>query len=217
MTATVWAWLAAALVLAVGEVAVPAGRGRRAGAAGSVLAFAAGPSLVIAAWSGHSVHSGVHALLVTGLVLAAPGFVVASRCPGPALFTGGAALLVAAQLCWCVAIVRRGTEQLSVVFGLVLALVALLSFGHRVIAAGHARGGAAAAVGVTAYLAVAGSLVVLGIGTTSLAVSAGAIVLATGDLGLVGNRVVRGRGQTPGAIRIVYHLALALLIIGLLR
>lgn len=216
MTATGWAWLAAALVLAGSEAALSRGHGRQALVPGTVLALMAGAALVTAAAAGHSRHGDVRTLLVAGLVLAAIGFPAASRSPGPVRFVAGATLLVGAHLCWSLALLRRGTEQLSVVFGLVLALVALLSFGHRVIAAGHARGGALTAVGVSVHLAAAGSLVVLGIGTTSLAASAGVIVLAAGDLGLVGNRVLRERRWTPGAIRLLYHLGPALLVIGLL-
>ena len=61
-----------------------------------------------------------------------------------------------------------GIDRLSVVFGLLLVLIAVLSFGYRIIAGAHNFGGVPLTVGVTLYIVALGSVVVFGVATAEL-------------------------------------------------
>ena len=116
------------------------------------------------------------------------GAATAGRPSPDLLFSAGLASFLLGHLCYCAAMLRYGTDQLSLGFGLVLVLLALLAFGQRVLAGAQAQGGTALTVAVAAYITVLGSAVVLGIGTASL-------------LGGVRHRAVRllrpGAGHRP--------------------
>jgi uncharacterized membrane protein YhhN len=112
---------------------------------------------------------------------------------------------------------RYGTDQLSLVFGLVLVLLALLAFGHRVLTGAQAQGGTGLTVAVAAYITALGSAVVLGIGTSSLWVAYGIVLFAFSDLVLATDRFVRRLGRAPLTIAVSYHVAQALLVLGLVH
>jgi uncharacterized membrane protein YhhN len=133
------------------------------------------------------------------------------------LFTAGLAGFLLGHLCYSAAMLSRGTEQLSLGFGLVLVLLALLTFGHRVLAGAQAQGGTPLTIAVAAYIATLGSTVVLGIGTSSLLVASGIVLFAFSDLILATDRFVVGRGWAPLTVAISYHLAQSLLVLGLVR
>lgn len=147
----------------------------------------------------------------------------AHRTPPPdaaapsALFTAGLACFLLGHLCYCAAMLRYGNEQLSLGFGLVLVLLALLAFGHRVLAGAQAQGGTALTVAVAAYITALGSTVVFGIGTSSLWVAYGIVLFAFSDLVLASDRFVARRGWAPLTVVISYHLAQALLLLGLVH
>ncbi len=143
--------------------------------------------------------------------------------PGPPaeqsspLFVGGLSSFLLGHLCYCLAMLRFGTDRLSIGFGLVLVLLALFAFGHRVLAGAHAQGGNPLAVAVTAYIIALGSAVVLGVGTTSLWVAYGIVIFAVSDLVLATDRFVGRRPWAPLTVAISYHLAQLLLLLGLVR
>jgi uncharacterized membrane protein YhhN len=137
---------------------------------------------------------------------------------GPStLFTAGLASFLLGHLCYCAAMLRYGNEQLSLGFGLVLVLLALLAFGHRVLAGAQAQGGTALTVSVAAYITALGSAVVLGVGTSSLWVAYGIVLFAFSDLVLASDRFVARRGWAPLTVAISYHLAQSLLLLGLVH
>ncbi len=138
------------------------------------------------------------------------------RPPSP-LFAAGLVSFLLGHLCYCAAFLNYGTDQLSLGFGLVLVLLALLAFGHRVLAGAQNQGGNPLTIAVAAYIATLGSTVVLGIGTTSLWVAAGIVLFASSDLVLATDRFVVRRGWAPLTVAISYHLAQALLLVGLVR
>ena len=131
------------------------------------------------------------------------------------LFAAGLASFLLGHLCYCAAMLRRGTEPLSLGFGLVLALLALLAFGHRILAGTQAQGGTSLTVAVAAYIATLGSAVVLGVGTMSLWVAAGIVLFAFSDLVLATDRFVAPRQWAALTVAVSYHLAQALLLLGL--
>lgn len=134
-----------------------------------------------------------------------------------ALFAAGLGCFLLGHLCYCAAMLSYGTDQLSLGFGLVLVLLALLAFGHRVLTGAQNEGGTPLTIAVAAYIAVLGSTVVLGIGTTSLWVAYGIVAFAVSDLVLATDRFVARRGWAPLTVAISYHLAQTLLLIGLVR
>ena len=134
-----------------------------------------------------------------------------------ALFAAGLGCFLLGHLCYCAAMLNYGTDQLSLGFGLVLVLVALLAFGHRVLTGAQRQGGNSLAIAVAAYIATLGSTVVLGIGTTSLWVAYGILAFAISDLVLASDRFVARRGWAPLTVAITYHLAQTLLLVGLVH
>ncbi|MEO7259648.1 MAG: lysoplasmalogenase family protein [Jatrophihabitantaceae bacterium] len=141
----------------------------------------------------------------------------AGQQPPSALFTAGLASFLLGHLCYCAAMLNYGTDQLSLGFGLVLVLLALLAFGHRVLAGAQKQGGNALTIAVAAYMTTLGSTVVLGIGTTSLWVAYGIVAFAFSDLVLATDRFVARRGWAPLTVAISYHFAQTLLLLGLVH
>ena len=135
--------------------------------------------------------------------------------PQSALFAAGLASFLLGHLCYCAAMLSHGTEPLSLGFGLVLALLAVLAFGHRILAGAQAQGGTSLTIAVAAYIATLGSAVVLGIGTMSLWLAAGIVLFAFSDLVLATDRFVARHGWAALTVAISYHLAQLLLLIGL--
>ena len=109
-----------------------------------------------------------------------------------------------------------GLDRLSLAFGLLLVLIALLSFGYRILAGAHALGGAMMTIGVMLYMVALGSAVVLGVGTAQLWIAGGILLFAISDLVLAYDRFVQARPLAPLTVIISYHLAQALLLLGLL-
>jgi uncharacterized membrane protein YhhN len=137
--------------------------------------------------------------------------------PPSVLFATGLASFLLGHLCYCAAMLSYGNEQLSLGYGLVLVLMALLAFGHRILAGAQAQGGNSLMIAVAAYIATLGSTVVLGIGTTSLGVAAGIVLFAFSDLMLASDRFVVRRSWAPLTVAVSYHLAQTLLLLGLVR
>ena len=255
MTATGWAWLAVAGVLAVLDWLAVA-RGVR------LLERLVKPlvllALIGAALSAAPVRPGVQGWLVAALVLgligdialvaehparsaatleddgpevaagpdgvpvpgaaAGSGAVVApdeAAESGELLFTVGLAAFLIGHLSYLKAMVAYGTDQVSIVFGLVLVLTAVLTFGYRILAGAQNAGGTRLTVAVTLYMVALGSSVVLGIGTAQLWIAAGAVLFGISDLILASDRFVQPRAAAPLAVIITYHLAQALLLVGL--
>jgi uncharacterized membrane protein YhhN len=246
MTASGWAWLVVASVLAALDWYAVIRQRRR-------LERVAKPGvlicLILAALVANPHHQNVQGWLVAALVLgligdialvwqsepaAEPVLVGAAgrfdlprvprmgpgREPNPRsgwLFLLGLASFLLGHLCYSIAMLRFGPDPLSVAFGLVLMLIVLFVFGYRIIAGAHALGGSPLTVGVTAYIIALGSAVVLGIGTTELLVAYGVVLFALSDLVLADDRFVQARTWAPITVAVTYHLAQALLLLGLLR
>lgn len=246
MTATGWAWLAAAGILAVLDWIAVAQGARQAERIVKPLVLAA---LVLAAAAAEPLRPGVHGWLIAALCLGLVGdlALVAERrpasapvaepvtvpvsVPGPAraprlsvggtargsdkLFLAGLLAFLLGHLSYARAMQVYGTDQLSVAFGLLLVLIALLSFGYRIFAGAHALGGSRLTVAVTLYVVALGSAVVLGVGTEQLWIAAGIVLFAISDLVLASDRFVQARPLAPLVVIICYHLAQALLLLGL--
>jgi uncharacterized membrane protein YhhN len=240
MTATAWAWLAAAGILAVLDWIAVAQGARPAERIVKPLVLV---SLVGAAVAAHPLKPAVHGWLIAALSLGLVGDIalVAERRPArvPAAVQIGAVSraprLSAAELAggsdvrfligllafllghlgYARAMQLYGTDRLSVAFGLLLVLIALLSFGYRIIAGAQLLGGSRLTVAVVLYMVALGSAVVLGVGTEQLWIAGGIVLFAVSDLVLASDRFVQARPLAPVTVAISYHLAQALLLLGL--
>jgi uncharacterized membrane protein YhhN len=245
MTATGWAWLAAAGILAVVDWIAVARGVRLAERIAKPLVLLA---IVLAAVAAQPIKPGVHGWLIAALCLGLAGDVAlvaerrparsrvgahsvtiraeaASKAPrlsargssdGPQwFFLAGLLAFLVGHLCYARAMQLYGTDKLSVAFGLVLVLIALLSFGYRIIAGAHALGGSRLIVAVVLYVVALGSAVVLGVGTEQLWIAGGIVLFAASDLVLAHDRFVQARPLAPLTVAISYHLAQALLLLGL--
>ncbi len=130
-------------------------------------------------------------------------------------FTIGLAAFLLGHVCYFGALWSYGIDRLSIVFGLLLVLMALLSFGYRIIAGAHVQSGPAMTVGVTLYMVALGSVVVLGVGTAQLWIAAGVVLFAISDLMLGYDRFVQPRTWAPVAVIVTYHAAQVLIVLGL--
>lgn len=131
------------------------------------------------------------------------------------LFLLGVLAFLLGHLGYARAMQVYGTDQLSVAFGLLLVLIALLSFGYRIIAGAHVLGGSRLTVAITLYMVALGTAVVLGVGTEQLWIAGGVVLFAISDLLLAQDRFVQARPLAPLTVAISYHLAQALLLLGL--
>jgi uncharacterized membrane protein YhhN len=237
MTVGGWIWVAVAAVLAALDwAAVAAGSQRLERCAKPAVLLA----LIAAAVTAQPRHSGVHGWLVLALCLgligdvalafAPPGHPAGSRVsaapadpdtggpqPPSPLFTAGLASFLLGHLCYCAAMLNYGTEQLALGLGLLLVLLTLLAFSRPILAGARAQGGNPLMIAVVAYVAALGSTVVLGVGTTSLSVAAGIVLFLISDLVLASDRFVVGRGWAPLTVAVSYHVAQALLLLGLVH
>lgn len=236
MTASGWTWLAAAGVLAVIDWVAVGERARRLERIAKPLVLLALIAAVLTTRTS-DVRSWLLAALAFGLIGdialaferrpelvtvgadAAPVPRLAAEPQSPAaggpMFLVGLAAFLVGHLCYIGAMTAHGIDRLSVIFGLVLVLIALLSFGYRIIAGAHSAGGIPLIVGVTLYLVALGSTVVFGVGTTQLWVAAGVVLFAISDLTLGYDRFVLARPWAPVAVMVTYHLAQASIVLGL--
>ena len=246
MTASGWVWLAAASVGAVLDwYAVIRGQRRLERVAKPAVLVCLILAAIVAEPRQHDVHGWLVAALVLGLIgdlalvwqsepvlepvpvsvggrsdLPRVPWMRPEREPDPRsdlFFLLGLGSFLLGHLCYSVAMLRFGLDRISVAFGLILILIVLFAFGYRIIAGAHALGGNQLTIGVTAYIVALGTTVVLGIGTTQLLVAYGVLLFALSDLVLAGDRFVQVRTWAPITVAVTYHLAQALLLLGLLR
>jgi len=238
MTATGWAWLAAAGILAVLDWVAVVQDARPLERVVKPLVLLA---ILLAAVAAEPIRPDVQRWLVLALACGLAGdlaLVAERRTPVPvptgrdaprrprlaltapderggAFFLVGLLAFLLGHLSYLKAMLSYGTDRLSVAFGLALVLIVLLSFGYRVIAGAHLLGGGRLTVGVVLYVVALGSVVILGVGTAQLWIAGGVVLFAASDLLLAYDRFVQARAGAPVAVMITYHLGQALLLVGL--
>jgi hypothetical protein len=122
-----------------------------------------------------------------------------------------------ATLFYAVAMQQHRTDDVSVVLGLVVVLLAIFAFGYRMIARAEVLGGRVLAIAVAGHLAALGCMVVLGVGTGSSPIGYGSLTLATAQLVLITHHVVRPGRWSPAFATAASCAGLALIEIGLMR
>lgn len=119
--------------------------------------------------------------------------------------------------CYLVAFAQHGVHPVPLLAG-VLVVAAVAGF----TVPGVLRGAAAAdgrqlAVAVGGYAAILAAMTVLGVGTAVIAVAVGGVLFLISDTTLAWQRFVRPLPQGPLAVIVTYHVAQALIVIGLIR
>lgn len=136
---------------------------------------------------------------------------------GEARFLGGLGAFLLGHLAWLAAFVAAGLER-PALGGLGAAVVAVaLVVGRRILPAATRSGGRGLGLAVAAYMLVIGATAVLGWATGSLLVGLGATLFVVSDTALALGRFVAERPWTRLTVIVTYHLAQALMLVGVLR
>jgi uncharacterized membrane protein YhhN len=215
MTATSWWWVGCAAVFAVLDWTAVAQRRTRIEAIAKPATLI---GLIGAAVAGHPPQPGVQGWLIAALAFGLCGDValmLEPRTKAERLFMLGLGSFLLGHLCYTVAMLRHGTDRIGIILGLILALTIVLAFGFQVILGALRQGGPGLAAAVAAYITALGSMLVLGIGTSSLPIAYGAISFMASDLTLGSDRFIAPKPWTRLAVVITYHVAQLLLLLGL--
>ena len=136
--------------------------------------------------------------------------------PGPA-FLAGLGMFLLGHVAWIVAFARHGVHSWQLLAGALVVAGALGLVAPRVLRGATAAGGEVLAGAVGLYSAALGAMVVLAFGTTAVATAVGGALFLVSDSTLAWDRFVRRLPRGPVIVMVTYHLAQALLLIGLIR
>jgi len=154
--------------------------------------------------------------LLAALALSLVGDVALLSDSAPRFVVGLGSFLLA-HLAFVVAFAHLGMPRAHLaVVGLALVAGLALVVGRRVVPAAKREGGPALAGAVTAYMVVIGVMVVAAWATGHVLVALGASVFMVSDAVLAMDRFVRARRFGSLAVMVTYHLAQALLVVGVL-
>jgi uncharacterized membrane protein YhhN len=172
--------------------------------------------LLVTAWLGGAADSAAGWWLLGALGLSLVGD-VALLSDSPARFVLGLGSFLLAHVAFVVAFAHLGMQRASLaVVGLVLVVGLAAVVGRRVVPAAAREGGPGLGGAVTAYMAVIGAMVVAAWATGHLLVALGASVFMVSDAILAMDRFVQGRRFGALAVMVTYHVAQALLVVGVL-
>lgn len=134
----------------------------------------------------------------------------------PSRFVGGLAAFLVGHLAYVASFVAVGLDRPAWGWvGVVVLLVALV-VGRRILPGAVAQGGVALAVPVAVYMAVIGAMAVLGWASGRPLVGLGASLFVVSDTVLAMGKFVQDRPWTHVVVMVTYHLAQALIVVGLL-
>ncbi len=172
--------------------------------------------LIVTAWflgaSGSA--TGWWLLVALGLSLVGDIALLSDR---DARFVVGLGSFLAAHLAFVVAFAHLGMPRADLgLAGLALVVVMAAVVGRRVVPAARAEAGQALAGAVAAYMTIIGAMVLTAWATGRLLVALGATAFMVSDAILALNRFVRPRRFGPLAVMVTYHVAQALIVIGVL-
>ncbi len=131
-------------------------------------------------------------------------------------FLGGLAAFLVGHVAWLVAFVSSGLDAPRTAWvGVAVVLVALV-VGRAIVPGAHRQGGMPMAAPVALYMAVIAVMACTGWATGALSVGLGATLFVVSDTVLGLGRFDREHRWTSPAVMVTYHLAQALLVLGLL-
>ncbi|MGG5257417.1 lysoplasmalogenase family protein [Phycicoccus avicenniae] len=134
----------------------------------------------------------------------------------PTRFLGGLAAFLLGHLAWVVTFVGIGLDRPALAGVGAVLVVAALVVGRRILPAAWRDGGAALAAPVALYMAVIAAMALTGWATGHLLVGLGASLFVVSDTVLALRKFVAERPWHALAVITTYHLAQALLLVGLL-
>ena len=149
----------------------------------------------------------VRLLVVGGLVLGLVGDV--ALLPRFDKFVEGLAAFLVGHVLYAVAFLLVGATG-WLALGAVVAAIAIAAIGPTIVAASPDK----LRLPVTAYVAVIGAMVALGIGTGRPLLGLGAAIFAASDALLGHDRFVTPRGDRRMWVHVMYHLGQGLLVVG---
>lgn len=153
--------------------------------------------------------------LVVALVLGLVGDVLLLD-DTPSRFVGGLAAFLVGHLAYVVSFVAIGLDRPVWGWLGVLVLLVALVVGRRILPGAVADGGAGLGVAVAAYMAVIGAMAVTGWATGRPLVGLGASLFVVSDTVLAMGKFVQDHRWTHRVVMVTYHLAQALIVVGLL-
>ncbi len=153
--------------------------------------------------------------LLVALVLGLVGDVLLLE-ETPSRFVGGLAAFLVGHLAYVASFVAVGLDRPALGWLGVLVLLVALVVGRRILPRAVADGGAVLGVAVAAYMAVIGAMAVTGWATGRPLVAVGASLFVVSDTVLAMGRFVQEHRWTSVVVIVTYHLAQALIVVGLL-
>ena len=134
----------------------------------------------------------------------------------PRRFVAGLAAFLVGHLAYVASFVTVGLDRPALGWLGALALGAALVVGRRILPGALADGGMVLGVAVGAYMGVIGAMAVTGWATGRPLVGVGATLFVVSDTVLALARFVQPRRWSSVVVMVTYHLAQALIVIGLL-
>ena len=131
-------------------------------------------------------------------------------------FVGGLLAFLLGHLAWVAACVAAGLDRPGLGSVGVAVVGVALAAGRRILPSAHRDGGAGLAGAVAAYMVVIAAMAVAGWATGSLLAGLGASLFVVSDTVLAQARFVAPRRRSGLVVIVTYHLAQALLLVGLL-
>lgn len=185
---------------------------RRAAIVTKPLALAA---LVALTWAlgAADTDTGIRVIVALGLALVGDLFLLGS---GPRTFVAGLVAFLLSNVAWLLAFVDLGLSWWPALIAAVFVLLLLRTAGHRIQVGATREGGPWLGGGTTAYMLVAGALVVTAVGTGRPLVGLGAVCFLLSDLVLGLDRFVGSRPRAELVVMLAYHVGQTLMVVGVL-
>jgi uncharacterized membrane protein YhhN len=136
--------------------------------------------------------------------------------PDGAFLIGLAGFLLG-HIAWIIAFARHGVHSWQLLAGLLVVAGGTTLVMPRVLRGARASGGDVLAGAVAVYCVALAAMVVFAFGTTAVATAVGGALFLASDATLAWDRFVRRLLRGPVIVMVTYHLAQALLLIGLIR
>ena len=120
------------------------------------------------------------------------------------------------HVAYVVAFTRHGLHPVQLLAGALVVVGAAILALPRILRGAREEGGAQLRVVVGLYAAVLSAMVALGFGTAAVVTAIGALLFLASDLTLAWGRFVQPLLRGPVIVAVTYHLAQALIVIGLI-
>jgi uncharacterized membrane protein YhhN len=120
------------------------------------------------------------------------------------------------HVAYVIAFIRHGLHPIQLLAGALVVVGAAALALPRILRGANNEGGTQLRAAVGGYAVVLGAMVALGFGTAAVATAIGALLFLASDLTLAWGRFVQPLLRGPVIVAVTYHLAQALIVIGLI-